>query len=384
MVIVMSPQAGPVELGQVQERLQELGFGLHVSKGVERTIIGAIGEKTPELIHAIEALAGVEKVVPILKPFKLASKEFSAHTEVKVGHVTFGGEQIVVVAGPCAVEDEEQLLTTARRIKEAGAQILRGGAYKPRTSPYSFQGLEEEGLKLLQAAGAETGLPVVTEVVNPKDVELVAKYADMFQIGARNMQNFTLLREVGQSKKPVILKRGLAATVEEWLMAAEYIMKEGNYQVVLCERGIRTFETATRNTMDLSAIPLIKELSHLPVIADPSHATGRKSLILPMSKAAVAAGADGLMVEVHPRPEQALSDGPQSLNLNEFGALLDGVQPLIKVMGERYELRESKHYQAGRSGITGHGPLPFQICREVIACDPAPGVAEERSPGGSP
>ncbi|HHU50922.1 MAG TPA: 3-deoxy-7-phosphoheptulonate synthase [Firmicutes bacterium] len=335
MVIVMSPQAGPVELGQVQERLQELGFGLHVSKGVERTIIGAIGEKTPELIHAIEALAGVEKVVPILKPFKLASKEFSAHTEVKVGHVTFGGEQIVVVAGPCAVEDEEQLLTTARRIKEAGAQILRGGAYKPRTSPYSFQGLEEEGLKLLQAAGAETGLPVVTEVVNPKDVELVAKYADMFQIGARNMQNFTLLREVGQSKKPVILKRGLAATVEEWLMAAEYIMKEGNYQVVLCERGIRTFETATRNTMDLSAIPLIKELSHLPVIADPSHATGRKSLILPMSKAAVAAGADGLMVEVHPRPEQALSDGPQSLNLNEFGALLDGVQPLIKVMGRK-------------------------------------------------
>ena len=335
MVIVMSPQAGPVELGQVQERLQELGFGLHVSKGVERTIIGAIGEKTPELIHAIEALAGVEKVVPILKPFKLASKEFSAHTEVKVGHVTFGGEQIVVVAGPCAVEDEEQVLTTARRIKEAGAQILRGGAYKPRTSPYSFQGLEEEGLKLLQAAGAETGLPVVTEVVNPKDVELVAKYADMFQIGARNMQNFTLLREVGQSKKPVILKRGLAATVEEWLMAAEYIMKEGNYQVVLCERGIRTFETATRNTMDLSAIPLIKELSHLPVIADPSHATGRKSLILPMSKAAVAAGADGLMVEVHPRPEQALSDGPQSLNLNEFGALLDGVQPLIKVMGRK-------------------------------------------------
>ena len=252
MVIVMSPQAGPVELGQVQERLQELGFGLHVSKGVERTIIGAIGEKTPELIHAIEALAGVEKVVPILKPFKLASKEFSAHTEVKVGHVTFGGEQIVVVAGPCAVEDEEQLLTTARRIKEAGAQILRGGAYKPRTSPYSFQGLEEEGLKLLQAAGAETGLPVVTEVVNPKDVELVAKYADMFQIGARNMQNFTLLREVGQSKKPVILKRGLAATVEEWLMAAEYIMKEGNYQVVLCERGIRTVETATRNTIDLA------------------------------------------------------------------------------------------------------------------------------------
>lgn len=335
MVIVMSPQAGPAELEQVQERLQELGFGLHVSKGVERTIIGAIGEKTPELIHAIEALAGVEKVVPILKPFKLASKEFRAHTEVKVGHVTFGGERIVVVAGPCAVEDEDQLLTTARRIKEAGAQMLRGGAYKPRTSPYSFQGLEEEGLKLLQAAGAETGLPVVTEVVNPRDVELVAKYADMFQIGARNMQNFTLLREVGQSGKPVILKRGLAATVEEWLMAAEYIMKEGNYQVVLCERGIRTFETATRNTMDLSAIPLIRELSHLPVIADPSHATGRKSLILPMSRAAMAAGADGLMVEVHPRPEQALSDGPQSLNLNEFGALLDGIRPLIKVMGRK-------------------------------------------------
>lgn len=335
MVIVMSPQAGPVELEQVQERLQELGFGLHVSKGVERTIIGAIGEKTPELIHAIEALDGVEKVVPILKPFKLASKEFNAHSEVKVGPVTFGGERLVVVAGPCAVEDEEQLLTTARRIKEEGGQMLRGGAYKPRTSPYSFQGLEEEGLKLLKAAGEETGLPVVTEVVNPRDVELVARYAHMLQIGARNMQNFTLLREVGQVKKPVILKRGLAATVEEWLMAAEYIMKEGNYQVVLCERGIRTFETATRNTMDLSAIPLIKELSHLPVIADPSHATGRKSLVLPLSRAAVAAGADGLMIEVHPRPEKALSDGPQSLNLNEFKALISGIKPLINVMGRK-------------------------------------------------
>lgn len=335
MVIVMSPQAGPVELEQVQERLQELGFGLHVSKGVERTIIGAIGEKTPELIHAIEALDGVEKVVPILKPFKLASKEFNAHSEVKVGPVTFGGEHLVVVAGPCAVEDEEQLLTTARRIKEEGGQMLRGGAYKPRTSPYSFQGLEEEGLKLLKAAGEETGLPVVTEVVNPRDVELVARYAHMLQIGARNMQNFTLLREVGQVKKPVILKRGLAATVEEWLMAAEYIMKEGNYQVVLCERGIRTFETATRNTMDLSAIPLIKELSHLPVIADPSHATGRKSLVLPLSRAAVAAGADGLMIEVHPRPEKALSDGPQSLNLNEFKALISGIKPLINVMGRK-------------------------------------------------
>ena len=335
MVIVMSPQAGPVELEQVQERLQELGFGLHVSKGVERTIIGAIGEKTPELIHAIEALDGVEKVVPILKPFKLASKEFNAHSEVKVGPVTFGGERLVVVAGPCAVENEEQLLTTARRIKEEGGQMLRGGAYKPRTSPYSFQGLEEEGLKLLKAAGEETGLPVVTEVVNPRDVELVARYAHMLQIGARNMQNFTLLREVGQVKKPVILKRGLAATVEEWLMAAEYIMKEGNYQVVLCERGIRTFETATRNTMDLSAIPLIKELSHLPVIADPSHATGRKSLVLPLSRAAVAAGADGLMIEVHPRPEKALSDGPQSLNLNEFKALISGIKPLINVMGRK-------------------------------------------------
>jgi 3-deoxy-7-phosphoheptulonate synthase len=335
MVIVMSPLAGPVELEQVQERLQELGFGLHVSKGVERTIIGAIGEKTPELIHAIEALDGVEKVVPILKPFKLASKEFKARSEVKVGPVTFGGERLVVVAGPCAVEDEEQLLTTARRIKEEGGQMLRGGAYKPRTSPYSFQGLEEEGLKLLKAAGEETGLPVVTEVVNPRDVELVARYAHMLQIGARNMQNFTLLREVGQVKKPVILKRGLAATVEEWLMAAEYIMKEGNYQVVLCERGIRTFETATRNTMDLSAIPLSKELSHLPVIADPSHATGRKSLVLPLSRAAVAAGADGLMIEVHPRPEKALSDGPQSLNFNEFKALVGGIKPLINVMGRK-------------------------------------------------
>jgi len=335
MIIVMSPQAGPKDLRKVKDRLQELGFGLHLSAGVERTIIGAIGEKTPEIIHSIEAFEGVEKVVPILKPFKLASKEFREKTCVQVGPVTFGGERIVVIAGPCAVETEEQLLATARRIKTEGAGMLRGGAFKPRTSPYSFQGLEEEGLKLLQTASAETGLPVVTEVVNPRDVELVATYSQMLQIGARNMQNFTLLREVGQAGKPVILKRGLAATAEEWLMAAEYIIKEGNYQVVLCERGIRTFETATRNTMDLSAIPLIKELSHLPVIADPSHATGRKSLVLPLARAAVAAGADGLMVEVHPTPETALSDGPQSMNFTEFNGLIQGISPFVQAMGRK-------------------------------------------------
>lgn len=334
MIVVMSPAAGRRELENVINRLKEMNFGVHLSQGVERTIIGAIGEKTPEILESTAAMPGVEKVVPILKPFKLASRDFKAETTlVQVGPVTFGGRKVVLIAGPCAVEDREQLLSVAAALKKMGVHMLRGGAYKPRTSPYSFQGLEREGLELLKAAREETGLPVVTEVVSPQEVELVAEYSDMLQVGARNMQNFILLREVGRAKKPVILKRGPAAKVEEWLMAAEYIMKEGNFQVVLCERGIRTFETATRNTLDISAVPLVKQLSHLPVIADPSHGAGRKDLVPALARAILAAGADGLMVEVHPCPEKALSDGPQSLNPEEFSGLMREIAPLAGAVG---------------------------------------------------
>src|SRR5690554_2340526 len=335
MIVVMSPAAGRRELENVINRLKEMNFGVHLSQGVERTIIGAIGEKTPEILESIAAMPGVEKVVPILTPFKLASRDFKAETTlVQVGPVTFGGRKVVVIAGPCAVEDREQLLSVAAALKKMGVHMLRGGAYKPRTSPYSFQGLAREGLELLKEAREETGLPVVTEVVSPQEVELVAEYSDVLQIGARNMQNFILLSAAGQAQKPVILKRGPAARVEEWLMAAEYIMKEGNFQVVLCERGIRTFETATRNTLDISAVPLVKGLSHLPVIVDPSHAAGRRDLVFPLACAAVAAGADGLMIEVHPCPEKALSDGPQSLTPAEFATLRQGLEPLARAVGK--------------------------------------------------
>ncbi|HBL36876.1 MAG TPA: 3-deoxy-7-phosphoheptulonate synthase [Firmicutes bacterium] len=335
MIIIMSRDASGEEVARIEERLSAAGFGVHRSQGVERTILGAIGERSPELLSTVAAMAGVEKVVPILKPFKLASRDFKPEpTCVTVGDAVFGGAEAVLIAGPCAIEDEEQLLSTARRIKAAGAKLLRGGAFKPRTSPYSFQGLKIDGLKLSQEVAAETGLAVVTEVVSPHEVELVAEYAQMLQIGARNMQNFALLQEVGKAKIPVLLKRGMAATIEEWLMAAEYIMNEDNYQVVLCERGIRTFETATRNTLDLSAIALVKEWSHLPVIADPSHASGRRNLVLPLARAALAAGADGLMVEVHPHPETALSDGPQSLDFAEFDELMQGIEPILAVMGK--------------------------------------------------
>jgi 3-deoxy-7-phosphoheptulonate synthase len=336
MIIIMSQGASGEEVARIEERLRAAGFGIHRSQGVERTILGAIGQRSPELLSTLAAMAGVEKVVPILKPFKLASKDFKPEpTYVTVGEAVFGGEEAVPVAGPCAIEDEEQLLSTARRIKAAGAKLLRGGAFKPRTSPYSFQGLKVDGLKLSQEVATETGLAVVTEVVSPHEVELVAKYVQMLQIGARNMQNFALLQEVGKAKIPVLLKRGMSATIEEWLMAAEYIINEDNYQVVLCERGIRTFETATRNTMDLSAIALVKEWSHLPVIADPSHALGRRDLVLPLARAALAVGADGLMVEVHPHPETALSDGPQSLDFDEFDELMQGIKPILNVMGKR-------------------------------------------------
>ncbi len=336
MIIVMNGKATEPQVQHVQDKLKEWGFGIHLSKGVERTIIGAIGQKKPGIMESIEAMEGVDKVVPILQPFKLASREFKNETTpVQVGNVVFGGERLVVIAGPCAVESKEQMLETARAVKMAGASMLRGGAFKPRTSPYAFQGLEEQGLKILEEVSREVGIPFVTEVVNPMEVELVAKYSPMLQVGARNMQNFTLLKEIGKVKKPVILKRGLAATVDEWLMAAEYILSAGNYQVVMCERGIRTYETSTRNTLDLSAIPAIKKLSHLPVIVDPSHGTGKSYLVTPLSKAAVAVGSDGLLIEVHPDPENALSDGPQSLNFEGFNKLIAEISPVALAVGRK-------------------------------------------------
>ncbi|NLN17263.1 MAG: 3-deoxy-7-phosphoheptulonate synthase [Firmicutes bacterium] len=334
MIVVMERGASDRQVDEVIKRLKEFGFDIHLSRGVERTIIGAIGEKKSLAVSSLEVMDGVERIVPILQPFKLAGREFKPEkTIVRVGEAEFGGNRVPVIAGPCAVESEEQLLETAQAVKAAGASVLRGGAYKPRTSPYSFQGLEETGLALLAEARRITGLPVVTEVVNPRDVELVSRYVDMLQVGARNMQNFVLLREVGRAKKPVLLKRGLAATIAEWLMAAEYIVSAGNYDVILCERGIRTYETATRNTLDLSAVAEVQRISHLPVLVDPSHSTGKWRLVGPMSKAAVAAGADGLIIEVHPNPELALSDGPQSLKPEKFAQLMGELAAVAEAVG---------------------------------------------------
>ncbi|HHU49473.1 MAG: 3-deoxy-7-phosphoheptulonate synthase [Caldicoprobacterales bacterium] len=334
MVIVMKPQATKEEIAGVEKLLQSLNFGVHISEGSERTIIGVIGDKRQLAETPLELMSGVDRVVHILEPYKLVGRAFHPEsTTIKVGSQEIGGNRIVVMAGPCAVENEHQLLTTARFLKEQGATFLRGGAYKPRSSPYSFQGLEEEGLKILAQARKETGLLIVSEAVSPHSLEQIAKYADMVQIGARNMQNFNLLQEAGRSNMPVILKRGLSATIEEWLNAAEYIMSEGNYNIILCERGIRTFETYTRNTMDVSSIPSVKELSHLPVIADPSHGTGRWKLVTPMSRAAIAAGADGILVEVHPNPKEALSDGPQSLNFDSFTALMKDIRRIAGILG---------------------------------------------------
>jgi len=288
-----------------------------------------VGQTYPELRDVLELLPGVEEVIPISKPYKLSSREFQHEdTRIKVGNVVIGGEELVIIAGPCAVETENQVLATAKAVKDAGANILRGGAFKPSTSPYQFRGLGKEGLEILALARAETGLPLITEVLTPHDVDLVAKYADILQVGARNMQNFTLLDEVGKLKKPVMLKRGMSATIQEWLLSAEYILSQGNRQVMLCERGIRTFETYTRNTLDISAIPVVKKLSHLPVIADPSHGTGKWYLVAPLALAAVAAGADGLMVEVHPNPDQALKDGAQSLTFDNFEQLMAQLAPV--------------------------------------------------------
>lgn len=336
MIVVMRRDATENDIARVTERIKELGFKPHLSKGVERTVIGVIGHEFPELQGMIEVLHGVEDVFPILKPYKLASRDFQpADTTITVGGVTLGSGELVVIAGPCAVETEQQVMETARAVKAAGANILRGGAYKPSTSPYHFRGLGKEGLEFLAQARVETGLPLITEVLTPGDVELISRYTDILQVGARNMQNSALLEEVGRTKIPVMLKRGMSATIEEWLLSAEYILSQGNRQVMLCERGIRTFEKYTRNTLDLSAIPLIKKLSHLPVIADPSHGTGKWYLVTPMAMAAVAAGADGLMIEVHPRPDHALKDGAQSLTFDNFEQLMSRVANVAASLGPR-------------------------------------------------
>lgn len=333
MIIVLKHGSGEAEIEEITTRLKEEGFKVHLSQGVEKTIIGAVGDRTRIQSLDLEALPWVEKVVPILAPYKLVSREFqAADTVIRIGPHTIGGDEVHMMAGPCAVESRSQLLETAHAVKEAGATFLRGGAFKPRTSPYSFQGLEEEGLRYLAEAREQTGLLVVTEVVDVRDVKLVAEYADILQIGARNMQNFFLLKEVAKVNKPVMLKRGPSATLEEWMMAAEYLMDGGNYQVMFCERGIRTFETYTRNTLDLSMVPALHALSHLPVIVDPSHGTGRWQLVQPMAKAALAAGADGLIVEVHPQPEKAVSDGKQSLTPPNFKLMMQELSRLSSAL----------------------------------------------------
>ena len=327
MIVNMLSTATADEINHIIDRIKECGFQAHVVKGEERTIIGAVGSSGRRSeIEALRAAPGVADVIQISHPFKLVSRQLrQARTVVDVGGIKIGNGELVVIAGPCSVESEEQLLQTAHAVKASGARMLRGGAYKPRTSPYDFQGLGVEALCFLRQASRETGLPIVTEVMSESDVEIVEQYADMMQVGARNMQNFSLLRKLARVSKPVLLKRGPSATVKEWLLAAEYLLAGGNGNVVLCERGIKTFETATRNTLDLAAVALVKELSHLPVLADPSHGTGVRSLIAPMSKAAAAVGADGLLIEVHPCPERALSDGPQSLDLQGFQVLMEGL-----------------------------------------------------------
>lgn len=333
MIIVMQKGADKEALAEVEKRIVELGYQPHVIHGETRNVVGAVGdERGKEVLQTLEVLPGVERVVPILKPYKLASREVQPQTsEIEiVPGLVIGGKEFVVMGGPCAVESREQIIESAEAVKLGGARCLRGGAFKPRTSPYSFQGMEEEGLKLLAEARELTGLPIVTEVVNPRDVELVAKYADVMQVGARNTQNFALLKMLGQLDKPILLKRGMATTIQEFLMSAEYILSEGNKRVILCERGIRTFETATRNTLDISAVPVLKQQTHLPVIIDPSHATGHAHLVAPMCYAAAAAGADGLIVEVHPCPEDAASDGPQSLRPEDFNAMMKKLKLFVE------------------------------------------------------
>ncbi|PWB81451.1 MAG: 3-deoxy-7-phosphoheptulonate synthase [Candidatus Methylomirabilota bacterium] len=334
MIIILKPGATEAEIALVVKKIENFGLAAHISKGTERIIIGAIGDERVLQEGPLEAFPFVEQVLPILKPYKLASREFKPDGSiVNVDGVLVGGRQVVVMAGPCAVESREGLLQIAQYVKSGGGRILRGGAYKPRTSPYTFQGLGEEGLAYLAEAKQATGLPIATELMDSRDADAVYRYADLIQIGARNMQNFKLLTEVGSRRKPVLLKRGSSSTVKELLLAAEYILSEGNYDVILCERGIRTFEDATRNTLDLSAVPLIKRLSHLPVVVDPSHGTGKWHLVSPMALAAVAAGADGIMVEIHPHPEEALSDGPQALLPGTFETLMHELKRVAQAVG---------------------------------------------------
>jgi 3-deoxy-7-phosphoheptulonate synthase len=334
MIVIMKHGATTAQIANVTARIEGMGCTTHLSTGEERTIIGVIGNGRPIDREQIERMSGVERAVAVLRPFKLASREFHPQdTVVPINGVSIGGKALTIIAGPCSVENRAQLLETAQAVKQGGAQILRGGAFKPRSSPYSFQGLGEEALRLLAEARSVTGLPIITEVISPELVPLVTTYADILQVGARNMQNFALLHAVGESQRPVLLKRGMMSTMEELLMAAEYILSHGNQRVILCERGIRTFENYTRNTLDLSAVPMLKQLSHLPVIVDPSHGTGKWELVEPMSRAAIAAGADGLIIEVHPRPEEALSDGAQSLKPSRFAALVQSLKPIAEAVG---------------------------------------------------
>jgi 3-deoxy-7-phosphoheptulonate synthase len=334
MIIVMQSKASAGQVDAVVHRIDDMGLKPHISKGEFRTIIGAIGDESLLRPEFFAGMAGVESVMPIMKPYKLASRDFHAEdTILEIGGAKVGGTAIAVVAGPCSIESEPQLRETAVAVRKSGATMLRGGAFKPRTSPYSFQGLGEEGLKLLQAIGGEVGLPTVTEVLDVRDLDLVVKYADVLQVGARNMQNYRLLTELGHLKKPILLKRNPAATIEELLMSAEYILSEGNRQIMLCERGVRGFEATTRYTLDLSAVPNIQGVSHLPVFVDPSHATGRRELVVPMALAAVAAGAQGIMVEVHPHPEKAMSDGPQQLTPDAFDVMMKELAPIAAAVG---------------------------------------------------
>jgi len=333
MIIVMKQDATVSEIGAVIAKVQEVGLHPHPIYGEMRTVVAVVGEERVVSPEMFELMPGVEKTMPVLQPYKLASRESRPEPTVfRINGVSIGSKQLVMMAGPCSVESRSQLLETAHAVKEAGAHVLRGGAFKPRTSPYSFQGLGEKGLELLAEARAETGLPVITEVMTPDAVPIVARYADILQIGARNMQNYGLLHAVGEVQKPVLLKRGMMSTIEELLMSAEYILSHGNYRVILCERGIRTFEQATRFTFDLNAVPVLKQLSHLPVVADPSHGTGRWELVNAMSRAAVAAGADGLIIEVHPRPEEALSDGAQALKPERFAQLVRDVRRVAEAV----------------------------------------------------
>ena len=335
MIIITRHGVTEDELDHIRERVEALGLRTHLIRGEVRTVIGLVGDHGGLAKETLLSIQGVEEVHSVLKPYKLASREFSVEpTQVPLGDLKIGGDTLAVIAGPCSVEGMDMLLETATRVKAAGAVGLRGGAFKPRSSPYSFDGLGEDGLKILAAVRAETGLPVVTEVMDTRQVEMVAEYADVLQIGARNMQNFSLLTEVGRLQRPILLKRGMSARIKDLLLAAEYIMKQGNTNVILCERGIRTFEDATRNTFDLAAIPVLKKETHLPVIADPSHAGGRRELVEPLSKAAIAAGADGLIIEVHPNPELAVSDGEQSLTLPAFDALMESLEPIVAAVGK--------------------------------------------------